>query len=425
MTVTPQALREAPPATELLKPALKTALLASLDAAALAHAPPQLVIERLNAALGELLPRLRLSLTPQDQASLARELHDDIAGFGPLERLLAQAEVSEIMLNGLNACYVERSGRLEREAHPFADLEAFRAVCQRMAGRAGRRVDQANPVCDARLPDGSRVSIVLPPIAPDGPVLTIRRFPQRSLALGDLTASGSIRRRAAAFLELAVAARANILITGGASAGKTTLLNCLSAFAPAHERIITAEDVAELRLQQPHVVRLETRTVNSEQAGQVTMSDLVRAALRMRPDRIIAGEVRGAEAADMIHAMSTGHDGSMGTLHANGPGAALQRLEALASEGRAPAAALTALIGQAIDLIIHMARLPDGRRCVLEIAEVAPREGRPPRLKRLYHATAQPEPSMPARLVRKADALGLGRGLRRVFLTRQLGRCRT
>jgi pilus assembly protein CpaF len=369
--------------------------------------------------------RLGLEVPAGEQAAFAREIYDDIVGFGPLEPLLARDDINEIMINGLAACFVDTAHGLRLYPNPIASTETLTALCQRIAGRAGRRIDQAHPVCDARLPDGSRVNIVFPPVAVDGPILTIRKFPKFRPSLDDLVASGSLSARAAALLRLAVAARANILVTGGASSGKTTLLNCLGSLARDDERIVTCEDVAELSIAHAHVVRLETRVANAEQAGRIAMQDLVRNALRMRPDRIIVGEVRGAEAADLLQAMNTGHDGSMGTLHANSPADAIARLQALVA-GEAtglPLAVVSAMIAGAVDLIVHMTRRPDGTRRLTQIVEVTGYDGEHVALDALMGPRRPAlgcRPDAPvSRLARKAKAAGAAASLQALTRARQ------
>lgn len=396
-----------------LNPALRAAILRSLNPEALHGLPPQRVLHDLGDALSQVAARLGLEMPAGEQAAFARELYDDIAGFGPLEPLLARDDINEIMINGLGACFVDTAQGLRPHPHPIATIETLTALCQRIAARAGRRIDQASPVCDARLPDGSRVNIVFPPVAVDGPLLTISKFPKFRPSLDDLVAAGSMSTRGAALLRLAVAARANILVTGGASSGKTTLLNCLAALARDGERIVTCEDVAELSIARGHVVCLETRVANTEQAGRFAMQDLVRNALRMRPDRIIVGEVRGAEAADLLHAMNSGHDGSMGTLHANNPADAVARLQGLVA-GEAtglPLAVVSAMVAGAIDLIVHMKRRPDGTRRLTQICEVMGHAGEHVSLVALTgprcHSRSRRPGAPLTRLARKAKAAGL------------------
>ncbi|MBI5106169.1 MAG: CpaF family protein [Solirubrobacterales bacterium] len=300
-------------------------------------------------------------------------------GLGPLEPLLADGDVDEVLVNGAGEVWVERGGRLAPTGAAFASEAELRHAIERILAPLGRRVDEAEPLCDARLPDGSRVNVVLPPLAVDGPLLTIRRFRRRALDADALLANGTWSPPLRELLARAVRARLNVLVSGGTGSGKTTTLNALSAFVPAGERIVTIEDTAELRLQQPHVVRLEARPPNVEGRGEVTIRRLVRNALRMRPDRIVVGEVRGAEALDMLAAMTTGHDGSLSTVHAGSPAEALRRLETLAlmADVDLPHAAIREQVADALDLVVHQSRLPDGRRRVVAVSEVVRVAGGP------------------------------------------------
>ncbi|HLU79202.1 MAG TPA: ATPase, T2SS/T4P/T4SS family [Burkholderiaceae bacterium] len=312
-----------------------------------------------------------------DREQLLRQVVDEAVGLGPLEPLLADATVNEIMVNTHDEIFIERAGRLERVSQGFSSEQAVRAVIDRIVAPLGRRVDESSPMVDARLKDGSRVNAVIPPIALRGHCLTIRKFPQRRLTMDDLISGGSLDRHMAAFLEVSVQARKSVLVSGGTGSGKTTLLNILSNCIPAGERLITIEDAAELQLHHEHLVSLESRPANSEGQGRVDIRDLVKNALRMRPDRIIVGECRGAEAFDMLAAMNTGHEGSLTTLHANSPRDALARLETmiLMAGLDLPLAAIREHIASAIDLIVQQARLFDGRRLITAIAEVTGMEG--------------------------------------------------
>jgi pilus assembly protein CpaF len=294
-------------------------------------------------------------------------------GLGALEPLLRDPAVDEIMVNGAGPVWVERAGRLESTDVRLASAAALRDIIERILAPLGRRVDEAEPLCDARLPDGSRVNVVIPPLAPDGPILTVRRFRARGLSADDLVAAGTWELPLRDLLARAVRARLSVLVSGGTGSGKTATLNALSSFVPADERIVTVEDTLELRLQQPHVVRLEARPANVEGRGEVTIRRLVRNALRMRPDRIVVGEVRGGEALDMLAAMTTGHDGSLSTIHAGSPEEALRRLETLALMAGVglPHAAIREQVADALDLVVHQARLADGTRRVVAVAEVA------------------------------------------------------
>ncbi len=294
-----------------------------------------------------------------------------------LEPLLAQDGITDIMINGARECYIEIDGRVLPAPIRFAHNQELANICQRIASRVGRRVDESTPICDARLPDGSRVNIIFPPLALDGPALTIRKFRRERLTLDRLVRLGSLSSDARTILEIVSRCRCNVLISGGTGSGKTTLLNCLTGHISPDERVITCEDAAELQLQQPHVVRLETRPPNLEGEGAVTMRDLVRNCLRMRPERIIVGEVRGVEAFDLLQAMNTGHDGSMSTLHANSPREAMNRLEGmvLMAGFTLPSRAIRQMIVGAVDVIIQVSRMRDGRRRVTHITEVIGMEG--------------------------------------------------
>jgi pilus assembly protein CpaF len=298
-------------------------------------------------------------------------------GLGPLEELLNDPAVSDIMINGPLQTFVERKGKLELANIVFRDEEHLFQIAQRIVNRVGRRIDQTTPLADARLADGSRVNVIVPPLALDGPALTIRKFRRDKLTLTDLVNYNSVTPPGATVLGIIGQCRCNVLISGGTGSGKTTLLNCLTAYIDPTERIVTCEDAAELQLQQPHVVRLETRPPNLEGVGQITMRDLVRNCLRMRPERIIVGEVRGAEAFDLLQAMNTGHDGSMGTLHANSPREALSRLESMITMGgfSLPSKTIREMVCQSIDIIIQTSRLRDGSRKVTHITEVVGTEG--------------------------------------------------
>ena len=293
-------------------------------------------------------------------------------GLGVLEPLLRDPAVDEVMVNGPASVWVERRGRLERAEVAFASESDLRHAIERILAPLGRRVDEAEPLCDARLPDGSRVNVIIPPLAVDGPVLTIRRFRSRGLSPDDLVELGAWTPPLRDVLRRAVGARLNVLVSGGTGSGKTTTLNALSSFIPAGERVVTVEDAAELRLQQPHVVRLEARPAGLEGRGEVTIRRLVRNALRMRPDRIVVGEVRGPEALDMLSAMTTGHDGSLSTVHAGSAEEALRRVETLAlmADVGLPHAAIREQVAEAIDLVVHQSRLTDGARRVVSLSEV-------------------------------------------------------
>jgi pilus assembly protein CpaF len=311
-------------------------------------------------------------LDAPSREELARRVAQRSFGLGPLESLLADPEVDQLMVCGTRPVWVERGGRLEPTAVAFADNAELLHAIERILAPLGRRVDEAEPLCDARLPDGSRVNVVIPPLALDGASLTIRRFRRRVLGPDELVELGTWSPALRDVLRDAVRARRNILVSGGTGSGKTTTLGALSAFVGAEERIVTIEDVAELRLAQPHVIRLEARPASVEGRGEVTIRALVRNALRMRPDRIVVGEVRGAEALDMLSAMSTGHDGSLCTVHAGSPEEALRRVETLAlmADVGLPHAAIREQVASALDLVVHQSRMPDGSRRVVSVAEV-------------------------------------------------------
>jgi pilus assembly protein CpaF len=317
------------------------------------------------------------ALAREDRERLAAEIADDIFGYGPLERLLGDPSVSEVMVNGCENVWIEREGQLSRTTLQFSDEAQLRRIITKMVGQVGRRIDESSPMVDARLPDGSRVNAIIPPLSLSGPLLTIRRFAKERFDLEELITVGTVTRDAAGFLCRSIEADLNILISGGTGSGKTTMLNALSAAVPDTDRIVTIEDAAELQLKQRHVVRLESRPKNIEGEGEVTIRDLVRNSLRMRPDRIIVGEVRGAEALDMLQAMNTGHEGSLSTVHANSPRDALNRLETmvLMAGYDLPIKAIRQHVASALDLIVQLDRLDDGTRRVTQITEVQRMEG--------------------------------------------------
>ncbi|NVK30432.1 MAG: CpaF family protein [Gammaproteobacteria bacterium] len=332
-------------------------------------------------AVGQIRPTVDVLVAERDQAisgamvdRLCRELIDEIIGLGPLESLITRDEIADIMVNGYRNVFIEVNGKVERAPISFSSDEQLLQICQRIVRQVGRRVDESSPICDARLLDGSRVNVIIPPLAIDGPTLTIRKFRKERLTLSDLVKFRSISRDGAELLGVISKIRCNTIISGGTGSGKTTLLNCLTGFIENTERIVTCEDAAELQLQQRHVVRLETRPPNIEGGGQISMTDLVRNCLRMRPDRIIVGEVRGSEAFDLLQAMNTGHDGSMGTLHANSAREALFRLESMIAASPAgsalPARAVREMIVSSVDVIVQSERLRDGRRVISTITEI-------------------------------------------------------
>ncbi len=322
--------------------------------------------------VGDYIARLHLALSRYEMERLAEELVDELTGFGPLEVLLRDTSVTEILVNGPHRVFVERAGVLHQTDLRFIDSHHVERVMQRILAPLGRRLDESSPMVDARLPDGSRVNAIIPPVALDGPCLSIRKFRKDMLKSADLLATRAIDASILDFFQRAVAKRCNILVSGGTGTGKTTLLNILSQLISPAERLVTIEDVAELQLDHPHVVRLETRPPNAEGHGEIKSSELIRNALRMRPDRILLGEIRGVEVLDVLTAMNTGHDGSMSTVHANNAQDALLRLETLVGlTGRQVAEkTLRQMICAALDVVIQLARLPDGRRCVSEVLEV-------------------------------------------------------
>jgi pilus assembly protein CpaF len=332
---------------------------------------------QLAGVVAEVLLELKLPLNQREQRDLVTLLMNDMLGLGPLEPLLADDTVTDIMVNGAKQIYVERRGKLEVTGATFRDNGHVMAIATRIVSTIGRRIDESSPLVDARLPDGSRVNIIIPPLAIDGPSISIRKFAKRTIDLDVMARQQNLSAPMATVLKIASRARLNILISGGTGSGKTTLLNALSQMIDPDERIVTIEDAAELQLQQPHVVRLETRPPNLEGRGEVTMRDLVKNALRMRPDRIILGEIRGAEAIDMLAAMNTGHDGSLGTIHANRPREALTRLENMVGMSgiNLPSKAVRTQIAAAVHMIIQISRMRDGVRRIISITEVVGAEG--------------------------------------------------
>jgi len=327
--------------------------------------------------LRELLDEEEGTLSAQEKLLIVRQIGDSVLGLGPLEPFVRDPEVTEIMVNNWDTIYVERAGKLYWTGTKFHDEQQLRRTIDKIVGKVGRRVDESSPYVDARLPDGSRVNAVIPPLAIDGPALTIRKFAADPYQADDLIEFGTMTSPVAKFLEACVRGRINIIVAGGTGAGKTTTLNVVSSFIPDDERILTIEDAAELKLQQPHVVRLESRPPNIEGKGQVTIRDLVRNSLRMRPDRIVVGEVRGAEALDMLQAMNTGHDGSVSTIHCNSPRDALSRLETITMMAGMELSnkAIREQIASALQLIVYQQRLKDGTRRLTHVTEVAGMEG--------------------------------------------------
>jgi pilus assembly protein CpaF len=356
---------------------VQQALYDRIDAAAAAKVPREELHRQIIELIGEIVVENRLSLTSREQDALGATLVDDMVGLGPLEPLLRDESITDIMVNGPHQIYVERRGKLEVTDVRFRDNQHVMNVAQRIVTKVGRRVDETSPICDARLEDGSRVNIIAPPLAIDGCSVSIRKFAKKSITLDTMSRQGNIGEPMARVLKIAAACRLNAVISGGTGSGKTTMLNAMSQLIDAGERVVTIEDAAELQLQQPHVVRLETRPANLEGQGEITMRNLVKNALRMRPDRIICGEVRGEEAMDMLQAMNTGHDGSMCTLHANSPREAITRLENMIGMAAAnlPTKAIRTQIVGAVNLIMQVSRMRDGMRRVTHVTEIVGMEG--------------------------------------------------
>ncbi len=359
------------------KSAIFNALIDSIDLSQLATMDQEAAREEIRDIVAEIIALKSIVMSISEQEDLLEDICNDVLGYGPLEPLLARDDIADIMVNGSQKCYIEVAGKVKLTNVRFRDDAHLMNVCQRIVSQVGRRVDESSPICDARLPDGSRVNVIAPPLAIDGAALTIRKFKKDKLTLQQLVKYNSISPEGAEVLRILGRVRCNVLISGGTGSGKTTLLNCLTAFIEKDERVITCEDSAELQLQQPHVVRLETRPPNLEGEGEITMRDLVKNCLRMRPERIIVGEVRGPEAFDLLQAMNTGHDGSMGTLHANSPREALSRLESMITMGgySLPSRTIREMITSSIDVIVQAARLRDGSRRITHISEVLGMEG--------------------------------------------------
>lgn len=356
---------------------LRERVLKEIDPAVAADIPTAQLRQQIEKIVHDIATEDRIELSAREQQRIAEELANDMTGYGPLEAVLRDDLITDIMVNGPSKVYVERRGKLERADVRFRDTQHIATIAQKIAARVGRRIDDASPMVDARLPDGSRVNVIFPPLALDSPCISIRKFSKRSLTLDDMVGLGSMSKGVAGLLEIAARSRLNLLISGGTGSGKTTLMNAISRWIDHAERIITVEDAAELQLQQPHVIRLETRPMSLEGTGLVTQRDLVWNALRMRPDRIIIGEVRGPEAFDMLQAMNTGHDGSISTPHANSSRDALSRVENMVMMGHVnlPTKAIRSQIVSALDLIVQVERMRDGVRRVTQISEICNLEG--------------------------------------------------
>ncbi len=360
-----------------VKTTVFNALIDTIDLTQLAKLEAAAAREEIRDIVSEIIQLKNVVMSIAEQEELLEDICNDVLGYGPLEPLLARDDIADIMVNGANTTFIEVGGKMQKTGVRFADNAQLMNICQRIVSQVGRRVDESSPICDARLPDGSRVNVIAPPLAIDGPALTIRKFKKDRLRLEQLTKFGSISPAGRTLLEIIGRVRCNIIVSGGTGSGKTTLLNCLSATIDNDERIITCEDSAELQLQQPHVVRLETRPPNLEGEGQITMRDLVKNCLRMRPERIIVGEVRGSEAFDLLQAMNTGHDGSMGTLHANSPREAISRMESMIMMGgfALPTKTIREMITGSVDIIVQASRLRDGSRKITHVTEVVGMEG--------------------------------------------------
>ncbi len=354
-----------------------SSLVDTIDLTRIAGSNPETAKKEIAAIVADVISVRNFALSISEQQQITQDLTDDIMGYGPLETLLQRDDISDIMVNGADSVFIEVNGIIQPTDVRFESEQQLVNICQRIVSQVGRRVDDSSPICDARLPDGSRVNVIARPLSLDGSTLTIRKFKKDKLTLQNLVDFRSLTEKAATLLSIIGRVRCNILVSGGTGSGKTTLLNCLTGNIDHVERVVTCEDAAELQLQQPHVVRLETRPPNIEGKGEVTMRDLVKNCLRMRPERIIVGEVRGPEAFDLLQAMNTGHDGSMGTLHANSPREALSRMESMINMGgfNLPARTIREMIAQSIDVIVQAARLRDGSRKITQITEVLGLEG--------------------------------------------------
>src|SRR5215470_8102151 len=360
-----------------VKTMIFSALIDTIDLAQLAQLDVDSAREEIRDIVNEIITIKSVVMSIAEQEQLLTDICNDVLGYGPLEPLLARDDIADIMVNGASRVFIEVAGKVQLTNIRFRDNAQLMNICQRIVSQVGRRVDESSPICDARLPDGSRVNVIAPPLSLDGPTLTIRKFRKDKLKLDDLVRYNSISPDGARVLAVIGRSRCNVIVSGGTGSGKTTLLNTMTAYIDSDERIVTCEDAAELQLQQPHVVRLETRPPNLEGSGQITMRDLVRNCLRMRPERIIVGEVRGPEAFDLLQAMNTGHDGSMGTLHANTPREALSRLESMITMGgfSLPSRTIREMVCTSIDVVIQAERMRDGSRRITKVTEVVGTEG--------------------------------------------------
>jgi pilus assembly protein CpaF len=383
-TVAKPAAKPAPPQTAKktdeyydVKTQIFGALIDTIDLSQLAKMDSEQAREEIRDIVNDIITVKNVVLSISEQEELLEDICNDVLGYGPLEPLLSRDDIADIMVNGADTTFIEVDGKVQETNVRFRDNGQLLNVCQRIVSQVGRRVDESSPICDARLPDGSRVNVIAPPLSIDGAALTIRKFKKDKLTLDQLVQFGTITPEGATILQIIGRVRCNVIISGGTGSGKTTLLNCLTRYIDADERVITCEDAAELQLQQPHVVRLESRPPNLEGEGEVTMRDLVKNCLRMRPERIIVGEVRGPEAFDLLQAMNTGHDGSMGTLHANSPREALSRIESMITMGgySLPSKTIREMLVSSVDVIVQAARLRDGSRRITHVTEVLGMEG--------------------------------------------------
>ncbi len=376
-TVAAPAVREKSQAYYDTKSQIFAALIDTIDLSQLSRMDADAARDDIREIVNDIISIKNFVMSIAEQEELLDDICNDVLGYGPLEPLLARDDIADIMVNSARKTYIEVNGRVQETNVRFRDNQQLLNICQRIVSQVGRRVDESSPICDARLPDGSRVNVITSPLAIDGTALTIRKFKKDKLTLDQLVRFGSISQMGAELLQIIGRVRCNIIISGGTGSGKTTLLNCLTRYIDETERIITCEDSAELQLQQPHVVRLETRPPNLEGEGEITMRDLVKNCLRMRPERIIVGEVRGPEVFDLLQAMNTGHDGSMGTIHSNSPRECLNRMEAMIAMGgyTLPQRTVREIIVGSVDVIIQATRLRDGTRRITHITEVVGMEG--------------------------------------------------
>ncbi len=360
-----------------IKTSVFSALIETIDVGQLAKMENDSAREEIRDIVSDIISIKNLAMSISEQEDLLDDICNDVLGYGPLEPLLARDDIADIMINGAETAFIEVEGKVRNAGIRFRDNSQLMNICQRIVSQVGRRVDEASPICDARLADGSRVNVIAPPLAIDGPALTIRKFKKDKLTLDQLVNFGSISPEGSTILQIIGRVRCNVVISGGTGSGKTTLLNCLTRYIDKDERIITCEDSAELQLQQPHVVRLETRPPNLEGEGEITMRELVKNCLRMRPERIIVGEVRGPEVFDLLQAMNTGHDGSMGTIHSNSPRECLNRIESMIAMGgfNLPSKTVRDIIVGSVDVIVQATRLRDGSRRITHITEVLGTEG--------------------------------------------------